>query len=63
MAAIAQIRPTAVAGYFYPDDARELRQAVDGYLAAAATPAAHAAVAAAPALVAAPARGRGSRGQ
>ncbi len=39
MAAVAQIRPSAVAGYFYPDDARELRQAVDGYLAAAATPA------------------------
>ncbi len=32
-------RPTAVAGYFYPDDADELRRAVDGYLAAADSPA------------------------
>ncbi len=30
-----QVRPAAVAGLFYPDDARELKRAVEGYLATA----------------------------
>src|SRR5437870_2145761 len=37
------VRPSPIAGRWYPADARTLRQAVDGYLKAAATPAAPAA--------------------